>query len=102
MAQGPKAKYDPLEAAKLGTDSAAPAASAPITTPQPSPAKAKDFDVSDVKPAARRPRFRLLKDKRVSIRGQMCDWKAGRIVDSAGYDIDNVKSQGAELELIEE
>lgn len=101
MAQG-KTKYDPLEAAKLGTDQPQPPAAEAFSTPK-APTKAKEFDVTDADPPpARRPRYTLLKDKRVSIRGQICDFKAGRVIDSAGYDVDNLRAQGCEMELIKE
>lgn len=97
-----KTKYDPLEAAKLGTDQPPASDPSPFTTPAGMPPEAT-FDVSDaMPPPIRRPRYTLLKDKRASVRGQLIDFKAGRIFDSAGYDIGNLTGQGLELELIKE
>lgn len=97
-----KAKYDPLEAAKLGTDAPSTPGESPFVTAAspPPPPKAPSPPAPD-QPTSR-PKYRLLESKRVSVRGQLCDFKAGRIFDSAGYDIENLKSQGLQLELIKE
>ncbi len=98
MAAGSKAKYDPLEAAKLGTDN-------PKPEQPPAPAKVADDDVEsdlDAPTAPRRARYTVKVARRVSIRGQLCNFAAGRIVDSAGYNIDQLVGQGLELELIKE
>lgn len=101
MAQG-KAKYDPLEAAKLGTDAPAQQQAPTFETPkaQAAAAPAPAVPAADLPPP--RPRYRLMESKRASVRGQICDFKAGRVFDSAGYDIDNLKAQGLQLELIKE
>jgi hypothetical protein len=94
-----RAKYDPLESAKLGTD-APPAAKAAQGRREPD-----DLDEDEASPSeapARRPRYRVVKAKRVSIRGNVCDFKEDRILDSAGYDIESLKAQGLSLELVEE
>jgi len=100
MASG-KAKYDPLESAKLGPDVAAakPTAKAP---PGPQDVDVSDLDEPVPVQGSRRPRYRLLADKRASLAGQLIDYKAGRVFDSAGYDIDQLKRQGLELELVRE
>lgn len=119
-----KAKYDPLEAAKLGTEKpAAPKAATPTKPEPPKEAPPKKVDSTAIEefetppgkarkgtgekeatpaPPTAKPKYRLLKDKRVSIRGMICDFKAGRVFDAAGYDIDNLRAQGLELELIKE
>lgn len=112
-----KAKYDPLEAAKLGTDKPAPkppvkveappkkvdsTAIEEFETPAPGVPRKGTGEKEPAAPPPPKPKYRLLKDKRVSIRGMICDFKAGRVFDSAGYDIDNLKAQGLELELIKE
>ncbi len=98
---GQKAKYDPLEAAKLGT-TPPPATSPEFTTPK---AEAK-FDVTDAPAtapvAAPRPKYRLVEDKLTSIRGLVCSFKAGRIFDSAGYNIEELEAKGLKLELVKE
>lgn len=105
-----RAKYDPLEAAKIGTDmpgNPAPPEPQPVFSPPPAPPapkpKVEKTRAADPVPApAPRPRYKLLADKRCSIRGTMCDFKAGRVFDSAGYDIDMLRKQGCELELVKE
>lgn len=101
MAQG-KTKYDPLEAAKLGTDAPAHQPAPAFETPKAqAPAPAPVVPPAPDQPA-RRARYLLKESKRASIRGQICDFKAGRVFDSAGYDIENLKAQGLQLELIKE
>jgi hypothetical protein len=94
-----KVKLDPLEAAKLGTD-------APVNQTKPvAPVAHKPVDDLDDEidsTPTRRPRFRVTQAKRVSIRGNMCDFKEGRILDSAGYNIEVLKAQGLQLELVKE
>lgn len=96
-----KAKYDPLEAAKLVD---------PATGPTPDPAFKAPASLATTEPPPLPPPpgpsphkvYRLTADKRASIRGQIIDFKAGREFSTAGYDIDNLKSQGLQLELIKE
>lgn len=96
MASAPKVKYDPLEAAKLGTDQAKAFQPDPAPVPAPEP----DPQPPATPPPSPRPKFRVMKDFRVSIRGQVCNFKAGRVIDSAGYDVDGLRRQGLELEEV--
>lgn len=100
MASG-KTKYDPLEAAKLGTDQPPTPAAEAFTTPTAAVTAPRE-STDDAPPPQRRPRFKLLADKRCSLSGQLISFKAGRIFDSAGYNIDNLRAQGCELELVQE
>lgn len=92
----PKVKYDPLEAAKLGPDVLA--AQPPAPPAQPPRVAVMDPDAA---PPAR-PKFVVTKARRVSIRGNVVDMKVGRVLDSAGYDIEQLRSQGLECQQVEE
>lgn len=91
----PKTKFDPLEAAKLGTD--APPAPAPNPPAAPSPPPPAS-PVQATAPA--RPKFRVTASARLSIRGQVVDLKVGRVIDSAGYDVDMLRAHGVKLEQV--
>lgn len=101
-----RTKYDPLEAAKIGSDSKP-------SSPTPSFSKADDLDVSDVeiesapqpRPAvSASPKYRVLVAGRVSLDGQICTMPKDSVLDSAGYGgeagIEKLRSQGLKLELV--
>lgn len=98
MAAGSKAKYDPLEAAKLGTDNPRP--EQPPAAPK-GPEDDVEADLDEPAPQ-KRARYKVKVAKRVSIRGQLCNFAVGRVIDSAGYNVDQLVGQGLELELIKE
>ena len=95
-----KTKYDPLEASKLGTDAQPAPSPEAFSTPKAAAAPAPTPPAADQ--PRRRPRFTVVKDKQVSIRGMLCSFKAGRVIDSAGYDVDQLRAQGLELEPLKE
>ena len=105
-----RAKYDPLEAAKIGADG---------EKPKPPATSFKDVDVSDlvevvlpprpVPPptvSARHPRYRVTEPGRVSFDGQICRMEIGTVLDSAGYGgeagIARLRTQGIKLELVKD
>lgn len=100
-----KAKYDPLEAAKIGADGE--------KAKDPPSFKNQDIDVSDVEvsaPPAPRvthkpcPKYRVTKAGRVSLDGQICTLAKDAVIDSAGYGgeagIARIVAQGVELEVV--
>jgi len=105
-----RAKYDPLESAKIGSDGQKPKAPAPTF---------KDVDVSDVdievtpparpvpaKPTKRVPRYRVMANCRFSHDGQIIDVKADTIIDAAGYGgeagVAKLLVQGLKLEMVQD
>jgi hypothetical protein len=97
-----RAKYDPLEASKIGTDEPPQKPPADFQTAAADRPPVPPSQGAGAPAPARRPKFRVVKDARVSIRGQLCVWKAGRILDSAGYDIEHLRATGTELEVVQE
>lgn len=96
---GKSAKYDPLEAAKLGTT---PAPSEPASAEASAPPVAEvELEDAEATPSPHK-RYLVKTDCRVSINGNQHPWKAGRVVDSAGYDIEKLLAQGVPLEQIKE
>ena len=91
-----KAKFDPLEAAKLGTDAPAPPPAPVAPVPQPAPAAAKPAGAP-----AGRPKYVVTAPARVSVRGAVVDFKVGRVIDSAGYDVEMLRAHGVKLERVE-
>lgn len=108
-----KAKFDPLEAAKLSSDGfketpAAPATSdksavAPAAAKAPSPSSVASPPAAVALPKVK---YRVLEAKRISVSGQLVDMLAGRVIDPAGYGgqagIDRLTSQGLKLDRFEE
>lgn len=111
-----RAKYDPLEAAKLAAEGgpAAPKTQAPAAKEAAAPSEVKTPSSAPTAPMApataaapsKKIKYRVVQDKRVSVSGMLCDWKAGRVIDPAGYGgdagIQRLKDQGLILEQIEE
>lgn len=102
-----RAKYDPLEAAKIGADGEKP-------KDPPSSFKNQDLDISDVtvdeappvKVANRpHPKYRVVATGRVSLDGQICTIPKDTVLDSAGYGgeagIARLVAQGLKLEMVQ-
>jgi hypothetical protein len=101
-----KAKYDPLEAAKVAPDGGKVTKSDKtfVDAPPPPPTASeapKPPDQEPPAPVAPRPRYRVLEARRVSVNGQSVVMAAGRVLDSAGYGGDagiaRLVSQGLKL-----
>jgi hypothetical protein len=120
------AKYDPLEAAKIGVEDDTPRV-APYVPPSQRAvalaaamaAAAVEVDVDVEEPEAPppavsatplvpivppRPRYRVVEAKRISVSGQIVKMLTGRILDSAGYGgeagIQRLVDQGLKLEPV--
>lgn len=96
-----KAKYDPLEAAKLGGEKP-PAPPAEFTTPKAEAAAKATASAADAAPPPKPKLYRLVEDKTTSIRGLVCNFKAGRVFSEQGYDIAELMSKGLKLEIVKE
>lgn len=109
MAAKKNSPQDPLEAAKVGAPGEPPDEEG---TPDEAIAAAAAAGVSlpglpkpPVPPPAVHRKFRVLKDKQFSLRGQIVNWKAGRVIDESGYGgevgIQHLLASGIELQLVE-
>jgi hypothetical protein len=83
----------------------APPAEAPVTAP-PAPVAAipQAAPVNPTPPAPKpapapyvQKRWRVTEDKRFSYKGMSLDWRAGRMLDSNGYDITYLRSIGVKM-----
>jgi hypothetical protein len=117
-----KAKFDPLEAAKLSSDGfkETPAATAPVTSPAPKapstpaaaptakgvPSPSVASPPAAVAPPPKKVKYRVLEAKRVSCSGQLIKMLPGRVIDPAGYGgeagIAKLRGQGLKLDRFEE
>jgi hypothetical protein len=116
------AKYDPLEAAKIGVEDDTPRVAPYVPPSQRAVALAAAMaatavDVEETespKPpgsatplvpiVSPRPRYRVVEAKRISVSGQIVKMLPGRIIDSAGYGgeagIQRLVDQGLKLEPV--
>jgi len=102
-----RAKYDPLEAAKIGADGERPQSPPSEMFRAPEPVEDLPAPVVRTKFAVpmRAPKYRVLELSRISIDGQICIFRKGDIVDSAGYGaekgIARLISQGLKVERVQ-
>lgn len=103
-----KAKYDPLEAAKLTAENtAAPKTPAPATvaaSSSPASSSPPSTPMATANEAALSPKrtlYRVKEARQVSVRGQLVKMQAGRMIDPAGYDVDKLAAQGLVMEPVE-
>lgn len=113
-----RAKYDPLEAAKIGVLGEKPRTPDPV---QPVASETLDSQAfkseettKDEAPViktkqvlvCRAPRYRILDQIRISIDGNLCTFRKGDIIDSAGYGaeqgIARLQRQGLKVEQVKD